>query len=125
MTTQGPRSGREKLKHARILSVSGNYAIATTRELLLRREGFEVRTAASRVQAQKLLQTDLFHCFVIGSSLSAEACQQLAAEFRRRNPWGKIIEILPTPWMPATTTPDATVTDPEELISTLHALLGR
>jgi len=49
-----------------------------------------------------------------------DVCQELAKDFRARNPQGKIVEILAANWKAPMNRPDATALSPEELIAAIR-----
>jgi len=104
----------------KVLSASADAALRHSRELLLRDHGCDVKTSLSKSHALELIQSLSFDVLVCGHSLTPETCQQLAKQFRARNPRGKIIEILAARWNAPKTQPDATAVGPEELIATIR-----
>jgi len=104
----------------RVLSASADSALRHSRELLLRDHGFEVKTSLSKSQAHELIQSHSFDVLVFGNSLTPDVCQELAKDFRSRNPQGKIIEILAANWKAPMNQPDATALSPEELIAAIR-----
>ena len=103
-----------------VLSVSADPGLSHTRELLLRKQGCEVKTSLSKSHAQELMQSHSFDVLVFGNSLTTDVCQELAKDFRVRNPQGKIIEILVASWHVPMNGPDATAIGPEELIAAIR-----
>jgi DNA-binding NtrC family response regulator len=104
----------------RVLSASPDPALRHSRELLLQDHGCEVKTSLSKSHAQELIQSHSFDVLVFGNSLTPEVCQELAKDFRARNPQGKIIEILAANWKKPMNQPDATALSPEELIAAIR-----
>ena len=104
----------------RVLSASADPALRKTRELVLIREGCEVKTSLSKAHAHELIQSHLFDVLVFGNSLTPDACQELAKSFRLRNPQGKIIEILASKWDYPMNQPDAVAAAPEELVALIR-----
>lgn len=104
----------------KVLSASNDSALRHSRELLLRAHGCEVQTSLSKSHAQELIQSHSFDVLVYGNSLTPEVCQELAKDFRARNPRGKIIEILAANWIAPRNKPDAIAVGPEELIAAIR-----
>jgi hypothetical protein len=103
-----------------VLSVSADPGLAHTRELLLLNYGCEVKTSLSKSEAQQLIQSHSFDVLVFGNSLTPDVCQELAKNFRARNPRGKILEILVAQWDAPMNQPDAIAVGPEELIAAIR-----
>jgi DNA-binding NtrC family response regulator len=103
-----------------VLSVSADLGLSHTRELLLANNGCEVKTSLSKSHAQQLMQSQSFDVLVCGNSLVRDVCQELAKDFRARNPRGKIIEVLSARWNAPMNQPDATAVDPGELVAKIH-----
>lgn len=109
----------------RILSASVDARLNHTRCLLLRYHGFEVTPSDSVEHAREQIQHNHFDFLIFGSTLPSDICWQLAEVFRKSNAKGKIIEILPSPWVSPKNKPDATVVgtdEPTELISLLREI---
>lgn len=106
----------------RILSASTDPYLNRSRAALLRHNGFETLTTESEATAMALMKTSQFDILIFGSTLSSDTCWRLAAIYRQHNPKGKIIEILPAPFMLPKNRPDATVVsaEPERLIHTIQ-----
>jgi DNA-binding NarL/FixJ family response regulator len=103
-----------------VLSVSADRGLSYTRELLLLHEGCEVKTSLSKSHAQEMMQSHAFDVLVCGNSLAREVCQELAKDFRARNPRGKVIEILSSLWDTPMNQPGAVAVSPEELIAAIR-----
>jgi hypothetical protein len=108
-----------------VLSVSADPGLAHTRELLLLNYGCEVKTSLSKSEAQQLIQSHSFDVLVFGNSLTPDVCQELAKNFRARNPRGKILEILVAQWDAPVNGPDAIAIGPEELIAAIRDFAKR
>lgn len=109
-------------RHIRILSASLDSTLNQSRALILRHHGFEVTTSESKENAREQIESSAFDVLVFGNTLPRDTCWELAEVFRRRNPQGKIIEIIPSPWATPKNQPDATVVgtaEPESLIATV------
>ena len=107
----------------RILSASGDPQLNRSRALLLRQHGFDVITSESTDHARDQLNEAAFDVLIFGSTLTRDACWQLAEVFRKRNARGRIIEILPHSAASPKNQPDAVVVSAEEpslLVSTIH-----
>ncbi len=120
-----PQQSRQRSEsRIRILSASVDASLNHSRALLLRHHGFEVTTSESVDHARAQIKEQRFDVLVFGSTLPRDSCWQLAEAFRNRNPAGKIIEILPSPWSAPKNRPDATVVSSDEaarrLIRTIH-----
>jgi hypothetical protein len=113
-----------QLEHPiRVLSASVDPGLNHARGLLLKHHGFDVTTSESIEHAREQIQQHLFDVLIFGSTLPRDTCWQLAAVFRGRNPAGRIIEILPSPWVAPKNQPDATVIssdEPAELVATIR-----
>ncbi len=107
-----------------VLSVSADPGLSHTRELLLLNHGCEVTTSLSRTEAQRQIQSHSFDVLVFGNSLTPDVCQELAKDFRARNPRGKIVEILVASWGVPMNGPDAIAIGPEELIAAIREFAG-
>lgn len=90
----------------------------------MRDHGCAVQTSLSKSHAHELLQSQSFDVLVCGSSLTPEVCQDLAEDFRARNPQGKVIEILAANWKAPMNKPDAVALSPEELIAVIRGFVG-
>lgn len=107
----------------RVLSASVDPRLNHSRALLLRRYGFDVITSESTEHARDQLNALIFDVLIFGSTLTRDACWQLAEAFRKRNARGRIIEILPHSAASPKNQPDALVVSTEEpsrLVSTIH-----
>lgn len=107
----------------RVLSASVDPRLNHSRALLLRQHGFDVITSESTEHARDQLNALIFDVLIFGSTLTRDACWQLAEVFRRRNARGRIIEILPHSAASPKNQPDALVVSAEEpshLVSTIH-----
>ena len=96
------------------------------RALLLRHHGFDVVSTESKDYAVERIQKDSFHVLLFGSTLPRDTCWELAEVFRKHNPAGKIIEIVPSPWSAPKNRPDAIVVSTEaadKLISAIREQL--
>lgn len=107
-----------------MLSASADPVLAYSRELLLRSQGCEVQTSLSISDTKALLASEHFDLLVLGNSLTATACQELAKHFRVQNPQGKIIEILSASWHSPMNQPDTTTVGPSELIAAVQKLIS-
>ena len=98
-----------------------------SRALLLRDHGFEVETAESLEKANRLIKDEQFNVLIFGSTLPRDACWTLAETFREQHATGKIIEILPSPWVAPRNRPDATVVGSDEqakLVAVIREAVG-
>lgn len=68
----------------RILLVTLNFTLATTREMLLASEGYTVTVALTSGDAVKQCESECFDLIVIGHSIPLEQRRLLLEEFRRR-----------------------------------------
>jgi DNA-binding response OmpR family regulator len=69
---------------ARILSITFDRSLATTREMLFASVGFQVSSASTIDQAIKLCADKRFELIVIGHSMPMESRRLLVRELRRR-----------------------------------------
>jgi DNA-binding NtrC family response regulator len=112
----------------RVLSASANPHLNHSRALLLRQHGFDVTTSESNEHAREQIKSSSFDVLIFGSTLTRDACCQLAEVFRQSNSDGKIIEILPSPEATVKNQPDAIVVstdEPSKLIGTIHESLRK
>ena len=105
---------QESPRPIRVLSASLDAGLNRSRLLLLQYWGFEATTTESIRMAVELIQKNQFDVLIFGSTLSRDTCWELAAEFRRHNPRGKIIEIIPAAWAAPKNRPDAMVVGSDE-----------
>ncbi len=107
----------------RILSASVDPHLNHSRAQLLRHHGFDVTTSESIEHARDQMKSSPFDVLIFGSTLTRDACLELAEVFRESNSHGKIIEIIPSPWEPVKNQPDAIVVTTDErskLIGTIR-----
>jgi hypothetical protein len=118
-----PKSQGQLERPIRVLSASVDPGLNHARGLLLTHHGFDVTTSESIEHAREQIQQHLFDVLIFGNTLPSDTCWKLAGVFRDRNPAGKIIEILPSPWASPKNKPDATVVssdEPRELVITIR-----
>ena len=84
-------------KPKRILSVSNDHDLATSRALALGDAGHEVTTAAGRTHAEQAIAAGEFDLLVLCHTLSSEDAIALAEVFRRINPSAKVLAVA-TGW---------------------------
>jgi hypothetical protein len=106
----------------RILSASFDHSLNESRAVLLRHHGFDTITTESEQTAVELLESQPFHFLIFGSTLGTDTCWKLAVVYRKYNPKGKVIEIIPSQWASPKNQPDATVvsSEPGTLIATIR-----
>lgn len=117
------KSDQENEQTIRVLSASVDSGLNRSRALLLQHHGFDVRTSESLEHAREQIAKHTFDVLIFGSTLPTDICWQLAEVFRVRNPNGRIIEILPSPWAAPKNRPDATIVSSDEaakLITTVQ-----
>jgi len=83
----------------RILSASLDPHLNHARALLLRHHGFDVVSTESKEYAREQIQKSRFDVLIFGNTLPRDTCWELAEVFRKHNAAGKIIEIIPAPWL--------------------------
>jgi hypothetical protein len=110
-------------KPIRILSASIDPHLNQARALLLRHHGFDVVSTESKEYAREQIQKSRFDVLIFGNTLPRDTCWELAEVFRMHNAAGKIIEIIPAPWLPPKNKLDATVVSsdpPAKLIAVIR-----
>jgi hypothetical protein len=108
----------------RVLSASVDHLLSHCRALFLRRCGFEVTTSSSKEHAREQLDAATYDVLIFGTTLSRDACLELAECFRKRNSRGKIIEVVPSEAPIPKNQPDAIVAsadEPAKLVTTIYA----
>ena len=113
-----------KERPIRVLSASVDHLLNHSRALFLRRCGFEVTTSSSKEHAREQLDAATYDVLIFGTTLSRDACLELAEFFRKRNSRGKIIEVVPSEAPMPKNQPDAIVAsadEPAKLVTTIYA----
>jgi hypothetical protein len=72
--------------------------------------------SVAKRHACELLQFHAFDCLVLDNSVSSASCDELASEFRVRNPKGKVIDFVVENSHGPIPKPDATVSRDDELL---------
>jgi hypothetical protein len=117
------KSDQKSEQTIRVLSASVDSGLNRSRAMLLQDHGFDVATSESLEHAREQIAKHTFDVLIFGSTLPTDICWQLAEVFRVRNPSGRIIEILPSPWTAPKNRPDATIVSSDEaakLITTVQ-----
>jgi 2-iminoacetate synthase ThiH len=82
-----------------------------------------VVSTESKEYAREQIQKIRFDVLIFGNTLPRDTCWELAEVFRMHNAAGKIIEIIPAPWLPPKNKLDATVVSsdpPAKLIAVIR-----
>lgn len=80
---------------ARILSIGDDENLLLSRELILRKQGYEVTSMASNDFLQKKL-SDTFDVAVISQSVTCPRAARVADLLRQQHPQARILRIQPT-----------------------------
>jgi CheY-like chemotaxis protein len=93
----------------RVLLATADPMLRETRKALIQSFGFDVTASKTEDDALSHMRTERFDLLVLGHTLPARECRNLANAFRVYHPNGRIIEIIRTHGMSPVNNPDAIV----------------
>jgi len=108
---------------ARILSISPSEVLRTTRQLVLERAGYQVRSVDNPAEDHSFTKEDKFDLAIIGHSFRGEDKRKIARVINKHFPGLPILELcFHSPEIPGA---DFILSDsPDELLTAIREILG-
>jgi CheY-like chemotaxis protein len=109
----------------RILLATKDPLLRETRKLLVAGFGFYVEAPNDQRETQALIQSESFDLLILGNTLDPETIVGLAAEYRKQQPHGRIIEIVDSAYEEPVDSPDAIVVALDGPLALQHVIEGQ
>lgn len=93
----------------RILLATKDAILRSTRQAIIAGLGYDVVAPATEDEVWNLIKTQPFDLLILGNTLEPETSLHLAAEYRKDQPHGRILEIVKFAGESAAGNPDGTV----------------